>query len=504
MGLMPVIGQRLMLPPWVRKNNLVFWIPGTKNFVTIPLAQEFRVFYGVGEMISSAIMDHPVDKWGLEVFSSVADLVPINPTGNGGNLMVDLAPTMVQPLMQVGENVDFTGKPIWRDNQGNKHAPMYSKAYVSTPTWMVKLGEGLNDITGGNEGRKGWVERNAPVWGDYINNPAVWNHLLQGYFGGMYNTIAKSADVVATTASGEWPKIYQTPVVNRFLNRPVERDNGGVLGEEYYSLIQERDETMYEVRTWKRKVAEMPAADAAGTTARKRLEEVMESDRYKRAEVISHYEKILKELKAGERAIKEGAEHRDGDLYDIHASMDFYKAEMLEELAAISDGQEPLEAAIEKFNSARSFAEKNKLRLRIERLMMEDANGKTVGHTQDVEKALAYLRGEELESRKTAEQYLMLATGDDMAADARIRAAKARIKQVTNEYKQMVADGRSDEAAAYRETHAKWFEAENIINGQQRGIATNKKLLGKGYDSHIMQLIRAQRDRMLNAIEGLE
>ena len=511
-ALMPVINQWLLqllgddddkqtywnLPPWVRKNNLVFWIPGTKNFVTIPLAQEFRVFYGVGEMISSAIMDHPVDKWGLEVFSSVADLVPINPTGNGGNLMVDLAPTMVQPLMQVGENVDFTGKPIWRDNQGNKHAPMYSKAYVSTPTWMVKLGEGLNDITGGNEGRKGWVERNAPVWGDYINNPAVWNHLLQGYFGGMYNTIAKTADVITTTASGELPKIYQTPVINRFLNRPVERDNGGALGEEYYSLINERDEVQYEVRTWKRKASEGDA------DAQRKLDELMQSERYKRAEVISHYDKILKDLKAGERAIKEGAPHSDKDMHDIHASMDMYKAEMLEELAAIGEGKTPLDAAIEKFNSARSFAEKNKLRLRIERLMMEDANGKKVGRNSDVEKAVAYLRGEEVESRKTAEQYLMLATGEDMAADARIRAAKARIKQVTDEYKKMIADGRTDAAAAYREKHANWFAAENIINGQQRGIATNKKLLGKGYDANIMKLIRAQRDRMLQAIEGLE
>ena len=97
-----------------------------------------------------------------------------------------------------------------------------------------------------------------------------------------------------------------------------------------------------------------------------------------------------------------------------------------------------------------------------------------------------------------------MATGEDIAADARIRAAKARIKQVTDEYKRLVADGRSDEAAAYREKHANWFAAENIINGQQRGIATNKKLLGKGYDANIMKLIRAQRDRMLQAIEGLE
>lgn len=477
----------------------MMWIPGTKNFVTIPLAQEFRVFYGVGEMLSSAVMDHPVDKWGLEIFSSVADLVPINPTGNGGNLMVDFAPTMVQPLMQVGENVDFTGKPIWRENQGNKHAPMYSKAYVSTPNWMVKVSEGLNEATGGNEGRKGWVERNAPIWGDYINNPAVWNHLLQGYFGGMYNTIAKSADVVATTASGELPKIYQTPVINRFLNRPVERDNGGVLGEEYYGLINERDEVQYEVRTWKRKASE------GDEDAKRKLDELMQSERYRRAEVISHYEKILKDLKAGERAIKDGAAHEEGDLRMFQDGMQMYKVELLEELSAIGDGKEPLQSAIEKFNNAKSFAEKNKLRLRIERLMMQDGNGKTVAPTEDVEKAKAYfLRGEEVESRKTSELYLSLATGQDIADDARIRAAKAKIKTVTGKYKELKDAGRGEEAAAYREQNARWFAAENVINGQQRGMATNKKLLGKGYDSNIMKLIKAQRDRMLEAIEGLE
>ncbi len=150
------------------------------------------------------------------------------------------------------------------------------------------------------------------------------------------------------------------------------------------------------------------------------------------------------------------------------------------------------------------FAEKNKLRLRIERMMMEDANGKKVGRSQDVEKAVAYLRGEEVESRKTSDLYLKLASGQDIADDARIRAAKARIKQVTDEYKELKDAGHTNEAAVYREKHVKWFAAENVINGQQRGMATNKKLLGKGYDSNIMKLIKAQRDRMLEAIEGLE
>lgn len=509
--LMPVINQWLLqmfgdgddndaywnLPPWVRKNNLVMWIPGTKNFITIPLAQEFRVFYGMGEMTSSLIYEHPVHNWPLEITSSFMDLVPINPTGNAGKLSIDLMPTVFQPLMQIGENTDFTGKPLWKENQGNKWAPMYTKAYASTPAWMVDLAHLTNEI-GGNEGRKGWIEEYSPFWGNYVNNPAVWNHLLQGYFGGMYNTVAKAFDVGVTAGKGEVPKVYQTPIINRFLNRPVERDNGGALGEEYYSLIAERDKVQYEVRTWKRKAAE------GDEDAQRKLDAILQSERYKRAEVISHYDKIMKDLKAGERAIKDGAPHSDKDLHDIQESMQMYKLELLEELSSIGDGKSSLDAAIEKFNSARSFAEKNKLRLRIERLMMQQDNGTAVGRNSDVEKAVAYLRGEEVESRKTSELYLSLATGQDIADDARIRAAKARIKQVTDKYKELKNAGRGEEAAAYREQHADWFAAENVIGSQQRGMASNKKLLGKGYDQQIMKLIKAQRDRMLEAIEGLE
>lgn len=505
--LMPIINQWLLnllgddddkdtywnLPPWVRKNNFVMWVPGTKNFVTIPLAQEFRVFYGVGEMISSGFMDHPITNVGLEVFSSVADLVPINPTGNGGDLMVDFAPTMVQPLMQVGENIDFTGKPIWKDNQGNKHAPMYEKAYVSTPTWMVKLSEAANSLTGGNEGRKGVVEKYSPFWGDYINNPAVWNHLLQGYFGGMYNTIAKSADVIVTTFSGELPKVYQTPVVNRFLNRPVERDNAGVLGEEYYSLTEERDALQYELRTWQRKAADGEEG------AQEHVDEIVGSDEYKRAEVISHYERILKDLKAGEKAATASA-----DKADIKRSISLYKQQMMEELAALDEGKSPLEAATEAYEKAGTLSEKNKLRMRIDRLMMRE-NGekpKIKGRAAEVEKALSYITDMEKESRDTNEQYLDLATAQDVLGDARIKAVKAKLKPVADEYKKIQTEN-PGKAADYYRKHEKELSAYRIIDQQSRLMQKNRKLLGKGGDKAIMKLISNSRSAALKAIEGI-
>lgn len=427
-------------------------------------------------------------------FSSVADLVPINPTGNGGNLMVDFAPTMVQPLMQVGENIDFTGKPIWRENQGNRHAPMYSKAYVTTPTWMVKLSEGINDVTGGNEGRKGYVEKYAPFWGDYVNNPAVWNHLLQGYFGGMYNTIAKTFDVGVTAAEGEVPKIYQTPVINRFLNRPVERDNAGVLGEEYYGLTEERDALQYELRTWQKKAADGEEG------AQEHVDEITESPEYRRAEVISHYERILKDLKAGERAATESA-----DKADIKRSISLYKQQMMEELDALDEGRSPLEAATEAYEKAGTFSEKNRLRMRIERLMMRDSGEKprTKGRAAEVEKALSYITDEERESRDTNGQYLDLATAQDVLGDARIKAVKAKLKPISDEYRKIQTE-RPDKAADYYRRHEKELNAYRTIDQQGRLMQKNKKLLGDGGDKAIMKLIGNSRSAALKAIEGME
>lgn len=506
-ALIPVINQWLLnmfgddddkqaywnLPPWVRKNNLVFWIPFTKNFVTIPLAQEFRVFYGVGEMMSSAIMDHHVDNMGLEIFSSVADLVPINPTGNGGNLMVDFAPTMVQPLMQVGENIDFTGKPIWRENQGNKYAPMYTKTYITTPKWMVKVSEAINSSTGGNEGKKGVVEKYMPFWGDYVNNPAVWNHLLQGYLGGMYNTIAKTTDVVVTAAQGELPKIYQTPVINRFLNRPVERDNAGALGEDYYHLTEKRNELKYMLRVWQKKAADGEEG------AQEHVDEILSSNEWKRAEVVTHYERIMKDLKAGERAATDKE-----DKAQIKESIGLYKQQMMEELNALDEGKESLEAAVEAYDKAKTYAEKNKLRTRIERLMSSESRSGRSSSEDEVKKALSYISDEDKESLNTNESYLSVATAENVRDDARIKAEKAKIKPYSDEYKKMVDEGRHSDAAEYRQKHLKYFIAKERLDQLSRAMNANKKLLGKGQDKAIKKLIDNNRRDMIQVVEEMD
>lgn len=409
--LMPVINQWLMnmfgddddkdaywnLPPWVRKNNLVFWIPFTDNFLTIPLAQEFRVFYGIGEMIGSYVYDHPHHNAGLEVAESLADLIPINPIGNGGNLIIDLAPTLTQPVLQIAFNTDFTGKPIWRDNQGNRFHPVASKAYVSTPKAMVKISEGINSATGGDEDMRGWLERTKA--GSYLNNPAIWNHLLQGYFGGMYNTISKAIDTAGSLAQGELPEIYRVPVVNRFLNRPSEREASITLGEDYWELIDDNDEFQNVLRKRKEK------ANAGDEEAKEKLERMMQSEDYHRSLVISSYEEMIDEARKIEKS-SEGEKEKEYR----QITLDLKEA-MMEDLAAIDGGGDAVEIAMKKFDDSEDPRRRKAIASRI---------SKEAGASQDP-------YGDKPDSDH-AYYYQLMRTSQDVWEDALLLACQEKLR----------------------------------------------------------------------------
>lgn len=482
------------LPPWVRKNNLVMWIPFTDSFVTIPLAQEFRVFYGIGEMISSYILKHPHSNNGLEIIDSLADLVPINPMGNGGNLIVDFSFTGVQPIMQLAFNTDFTGKPIWKDNQGNKYDPAYTKAYVSTPKDMVKLSKTINNLTGGNEESQGWLESTAV--GAYLNNPAVWNHLLQGYFGGMYNTISKTLDAATSLAQGEVPEMYRIPVANRFLNSPVERDNAGVLGEQYWDLINEHDKFMHDLRAWQKREAN------GDEEAKKYVNDLLESDEYKRVLIIDHYKKLIDVQRKGEKAAVESA-----DRADIKNTISMLRDAMTDELLSIDGGKDPMEAARERFDSAKSFAEKNAIRQRIENILQRGKPKKEIKtRDEEVKKALDFIKNDEEDSHDVNDKYLMLANGSDVEQDAQLKALMKKVNNVINKYKKLTKENKLQEAANYREDNQQWFTAEKIISTANKQIESQKKMLGHGkdYDMPIMKMIRSRRKWILDNTKELQ
>lgn len=240
------------LPTWTRRNNLVFWIPTTKKFAMIPLSQELRVANGFGEALTSELTGHSNESTMLTLASGLAGLLPIDFEGNGGNPLITLAPTATQPLLQVGFNTDFTGRPIYKDNDFNKYEPSFQKAYIGTPKELISLSAKINELTGGDDHKQGWWER-TKVGGE-LNNPAVVNHLLKGYFGGMYSILAQTGGLLWKAYLGETPDVQEVPIANRVVTAVRETQQNGKtkLPDWYYDLADDSKRYQSEVSGYRR------------------------------------------------------------------------------------------------------------------------------------------------------------------------------------------------------------------------------------------------------------
>ena len=225
------------LPKWIRRTNICIPIEGTK-FVTIPLSYELRVSYGLGEMFWE-IEQGMIEPGELvkETVTQLSDLLPLSFAS--GTVAQNLSPTIVRPLVDIIQNKDFTGRPIYRENTFNQGMPEYTKAYAGTAKWLTKSSEVLN-----NAMPKFWV-KDYPEPDKYtpgaINvNPAIVEHLLDNYLGGLYTFPAK----VAKTVSMIWDEDMQDIRNIPFLNRNIKDSQSGnpitkSAGDRYNTYMKE-------------------------------------------------------------------------------------------------------------------------------------------------------------------------------------------------------------------------------------------------------------------------
>lgn len=200
------------LPKWIRRTNICIPIGGTK-FITIPLSYELRVAYGMGEMFWE-IEQGMIEPGELvkETVKQLSDLMPLSFAS--GTVAQNLSPTIVRPLIDIIQNKDFTGRPIYRENTFNQGMPEYTKAYAGTAKWLTKSSEVLN-----NAMPKFWV-KDYPEPDKYtpgaINvNPAIVEHLLDSYLGGLYTFPAKVAKTVSMVWDEDMRDVRNIPFVNR-------------------------------------------------------------------------------------------------------------------------------------------------------------------------------------------------------------------------------------------------------------------------------------------------
>jgi hypothetical protein len=244
----------MKLSDWERQNNWCVLLPNG-SFLKIPLPQELRIFSRMGDNIYQAYTGRKdILQVLMDTMFSVSDLLPMNPLGAAEISFAEIAPDFIRPLAQIKWNTNFMGSRIYNE-WANKNMPGYLKARTNkkgeyyAPNFMVDWFMILDHLTGGDGVKKGVISL----------NPDITNHLLRGYFGGLY-TIAEqgvgiASEVYNFTKTGELDiKVRETPLRAFYADKNDLQLQSSGISSRYYDIYDKVIESRRRAKAYTEKV----------------------------------------------------------------------------------------------------------------------------------------------------------------------------------------------------------------------------------------------------------
>lgn len=194
-------------PDFVRERNFVVPI-GDKKFVSIPMPLGFHVIPNLARIPT---------EWALGGFKNtpkrIAQMVGLfadafNPMGSAGMSVQTLTPTVIDPLVALSENKDFTGKPIAKKDFDPMHPTAGHMRAKDSATFLAKwISQGVNFATGGTDYKPGIV---SPT-------PDQIDYLIGQVTGGVGREASKFVQVGQGTISGEEVPLHKIPLIGKFV-----------------------------------------------------------------------------------------------------------------------------------------------------------------------------------------------------------------------------------------------------------------------------------------------
>lgn len=211
---------------FIRSKNIV--IPtGDGNYFAFPMPLGFHVIPGISRILT---------EWAMSGFDDTArrvtDLTGLfldafNPVGNAGWSVQTLAPTVLDPFVALGENKDFTGKPISKEDMFSLNpTPGYSRAREGANFLTTAFAEFLNASSGGDKDRPGVI---SPT-------PEQIEYLIGQATGGVGREFVKLTTTINKTITGEDLPPYKIPLYGRFFG---ETKSSAAESNKFYKNMKE-------------------------------------------------------------------------------------------------------------------------------------------------------------------------------------------------------------------------------------------------------------------------
>ena len=241
------------LTDWERTHNLCFRLPNG-DWLKIPVSPDLSPWLSMGDVIGGFVSgkrELTAGDFTHAVIDAVSPL-GINWSYEDEAMMLNVLPTVSQPMLQNMMNVNFMGNPIkktpFNTKQGFK--PEYLMTYRNTSAFMKELSRLSNRIGGGTDLKtsKNFLDR----------NPAMIQNLISGYAGGYGTTFLAAADWIVNTANGEKQAVAfsQMPFVSRFMISGNKDLKGRRIDSRFYDVKDFVDEFEYDRKSYQDKMKE--------------------------------------------------------------------------------------------------------------------------------------------------------------------------------------------------------------------------------------------------------
>ncbi len=222
-------------PEFIRERNFILPIGG-KKYLTLPMPLGFHAIPNIGRITTEFSLGgfkKPGDHV-LKLLGVFADA--FNPIGNSGLSVQTIAPTPIDPLVGLGENRDWTGQPISREDY-NKLSPTpgFTRSKdVSSDTSRL-LAEAINYLSGGTKYTPGKLSPTA----DQID------YLAGQVTGGVGREAAKISQTAKAVSTGEELPPHKIPLVGRFYG---DTDTQSSQGAKFYANLKKLNEVEAELK----------------------------------------------------------------------------------------------------------------------------------------------------------------------------------------------------------------------------------------------------------------
>lgn len=303
------------LPEYVRRSNLLF--RAGDQWISIPLPVEYRAVYGLGELMTSTLSgkEHFTDgELAGKIAGQVSQLLPLDFMEGGGGFKAFI-PSSIKPFAEAyGYKKSWTGLPLYKDTPYNKDMPEWTKAYKSANKYLVDLSETLNEMSGGDQYTKGAVDF----------NPAQVEYVLNGYFGGIANTINRMTKMRETLIGQREYDPNSFLVLNRILKNGDERTEYKAINNEYFRLKDEHDKLRTRLRNYERDT------DNGVFDYAEKIDFLYNSPEYARYEIFENYRPDIDDLYD---MLKEANTYGDKEaVKDIEAQLNELKKMMISDM----------------------------------------------------------------------------------------------------------------------------------------------------------------------------